>query len=84
MQCCATRIAFAIATKLSFFVCVFQKQYIFVYRALLEIAQFGVTEIKASKLKATLEKLRQVENGLEKSKMEEEFDVSKSNDFYIF
>lgn len=47
------------------------------YRALLEIAQFGNTDIKASKLKATLEKLRQVENGKEKSKMEEEFDVSK-------
>ncbi|XP_054290897.1 tyrosine-protein phosphatase 69D-like [Macrosteles quadrilineatus] len=50
------------------------KQYIFVYRALQEVAQFGTTEIKASKLKCTLERLRQVENGKEKSKMEEEFE----------
>ncbi|XP_046682093.1 tyrosine-protein phosphatase 69D isoform X2 [Homalodisca vitripennis] len=50
------------------------KQYIFVYRALQEVAQFGNTEIKASKLKSSLEKLRQIDNGKEKSKMEEEFE----------
>ncbi|XP_039298297.1 tyrosine-protein phosphatase 69D [Nilaparvata lugens] len=50
------------------------KQYIFVYRALLEVAQFGDTELKASKLKASVEKLKQLENGKEKSKLEEEFE----------
>lgn len=58
---------------------IFQKQYIFVYRALQEVAQFGITEVRASKLKATLDKLRQVENGKEKSKMEEEFEVMSPN-----
>ncbi|RZF33905.1 hypothetical protein LSTR_LSTR016070, partial [Laodelphax striatellus] len=50
------------------------KQYIFVYRALLEVAQFGDTELRASKLKASVEKLKQLENGREKSKLEEEFE----------
>lgn len=50
------------------------KQYIFVYRTLLEVAQFGDTELKASKLKSQVEKLRQRENGKDKSKMEEEFE----------
>ncbi|XP_068082268.1 tyrosine-protein phosphatase 69D isoform X2 [Anabrus simplex] len=50
------------------------KQYIFIYRALMEVAQFGDTELKVSELKGDIEKLRQRENGKDKSKMEEEFE----------
>uniref|UniRef100_A0A1B6CKV8 protein-tyrosine-phosphatase n=1 Tax=Clastoptera arizonana TaxID=38151 RepID=A0A1B6CKV8_9HEMI len=50
------------------------KQYIFVYRALLEIAQFKDTEIKTSKLKISVEKLKQRENGRDKSRIEDEFE----------
>lgn len=52
------------------------KQYIFIYRALMEMAQYGDTEIQASQLKATVDKLRQRDNGKEKNRMEEEYDVS--------
>lgn len=54
------------------------KQYIFIYRALMEMAQYGDTEIPASQLKATVTKLRQRDNGKEKCRMEEEYDVSKT------
>lgn len=50
------------------------KQYIFVYRALVEVAQFGDTELSLARLKSSVEKLRQRENGQTKTKMEEEFD----------
>ncbi|XP_071455284.1 tyrosine-protein phosphatase 69D [Hetaerina americana] len=50
------------------------KQYIFVYRALMEVAQFGDTELKISKLKSAVEKLRQRENGKEKCQMEDDFE----------
>ncbi|KAJ1525691.1 hypothetical protein ONE63_008902 [Megalurothrips usitatus] len=50
------------------------KQYIFVYRALVDVAQFGDTELSLSRLKTSIEKLRQRENGQTKTKMEEEFD----------
>ncbi|XP_058804465.1 tyrosine-protein phosphatase 69D isoform X2 [Phymastichus coffea] len=50
------------------------KQYIFIYRALMEMSQYGDTEIPAPQLKAAVEKLRQRENGKEKCRMEEEFD----------
>ncbi|VEN39033.1 unnamed protein product [Callosobruchus maculatus] len=50
------------------------KQYIFIYRALMEAAQYGDTEIHANELKSTLEKLRQCDNGKTKCKLEEEFD----------
>lgn len=52
------------------------KQYIFIYRALMEMAQYGDTEIPAPQLKTTVAKLRQRDNGKEKCKMEEEYDVS--------
>ncbi|OXU25361.1 hypothetical protein TSAR_005640 [Trichomalopsis sarcophagae] len=50
------------------------KQYIFIYRALMEMGQYGDTEIAAPQLKAAIEKLRQRENGKEKCRMEEEYD----------
>ncbi|KAG7207852.1 hypothetical protein KM043_009453 [Ampulex compressa] len=54
------------------------KQYIFIYRALMEMAQYGDTEIAASQLKATVAKLRQRDNGKEKCRMEEEYDKISS------
>ncbi|XP_015520829.2 tyrosine-protein phosphatase 69D isoform X1 [Neodiprion lecontei] len=54
------------------------KQYIFVYRALMEMAQFGDTEIPAAQLKNHVEKLRQRDNGKDKTKMEEEYDKISS------
>ena len=53
------------------------KQYIFIYRALMEMAQYGDTEIPASQLKNNVAKLRQRDNGKEKCRMEEEYDVSR-------
>ncbi|KAL0276002.1 UNVERIFIED_CONTAM: hypothetical protein PYX00_003690 [Menopon gallinae] len=50
------------------------EQYIFVYRALLELSQSGDTEIKASQLKSQIEKLRHRENGKDKCVLEEEFE----------
>ncbi|KAG8239894.1 hypothetical protein J437_LFUL019481, partial [Ladona fulva] len=50
------------------------KQYIFIYRALMEVAQFGDTELKISKCKSAVEKLRQRENGKDKCQMEEDFE----------
>ncbi|KAJ8667803.1 hypothetical protein QAD02_009466 [Eretmocerus hayati] len=50
------------------------KQYIFIYRALMEMSQYGDTEIPATQLKGAVEKLRQRENGKEKCRMEEEYD----------
>lgn len=55
---------------------VFQKQYVFVYRALMEVAQYGDTEIPASELKATVEKLKSCDKDNAKCKMEEDFEVS--------
>ncbi|XP_014611442.1 PREDICTED: tyrosine-protein phosphatase 69D isoform X2 [Polistes canadensis] len=54
------------------------KQYIFIYRALMEMAQYGDTEIPASQLKATVTRLRQRDNGKEKCRMEEEYDKISS------
>lgn len=54
------------------------KQYIFIYRALMEMAQYGDTEIPASQLKNNVAKLRQRDNGKEKCRMEEEYDVSRN------
>ncbi|XP_050461822.1 tyrosine-protein phosphatase 69D [Cataglyphis hispanica] len=54
------------------------KQYIFIYRSLMEMAQYGDTEISASQLKATVAKLRQRDNGKEKCRMEEEYDKISS------
>lgn len=50
------------------------KQYIFIYRALMEMAQYGDTEIQASQMKAAVERLRQRENGKEMCRMEEEYE----------
>ncbi|XP_063218858.1 tyrosine-protein phosphatase 69D isoform X2 [Bacillus rossius redtenbacheri] len=50
------------------------KQYIFIYRALMEVAQFGDTEIEVSGLKIHIEKLKKWQNGKEKCLMEEEFE----------
>ncbi|XP_014226420.1 tyrosine-protein phosphatase 69D [Trichogramma pretiosum] len=50
------------------------KQYIFIYRALMELGQYGDTELAATSLKGAVDKLRQRENGKEKCRMEEEYD----------
>ncbi|XP_063928100.1 tyrosine-protein phosphatase 69D isoform X2 [Zophobas morio] len=50
------------------------KQYIFIYRALMEVAQYGDTEIATSKLKTTVDKLRQCDKDKAKCKLEEEFE----------
>ena len=60
------------------------KQYIFIYRALMEMGQYGDTEIAATQLKAQVEKLRQRENGKEKCRMEEEYDVSRAVLIFLF
>jgi len=41
----------------------------------MEVAQFGVTELKVSELKSAVEKQRQRENGKDRCKMEEDFEV---------
>lgn len=54
-----------------------QKQYIFLYRALLDIAQFGNSELQARNLSAAIETLKQKPNdSREKCKLELEFEVS--------
>ena len=51
-----------------FFRFFFQKQYMFVYRAIMEMAQFGDTEIDASELKPTCQQL--IENAGKKLELE--------------
>ncbi|XP_026471898.1 tyrosine-protein phosphatase 69D-like [Ctenocephalides felis] len=53
------------------------KQYIFVYRTLMEVGQYGDTEIPANKLKSTIDKLRSKENDKDRCKLDEEFDKFK-------
>ncbi|CAK1546814.1 unnamed protein product [Leptosia nina] len=50
------------------------KQYVFVYRALVEYAHFGDTEIPASRLKSAIDRLRNTPEGSDKSLMEMEFE----------
>ncbi|XP_076262498.1 protein tyrosine phosphatase 69D isoform X2 [Rhynchophorus ferrugineus] len=50
------------------------KQYIFIYRALMEVAQYGDTEIAANELKGTVDKIRQINRDKNKCKLEEEFE----------
>lgn len=50
------------------------KQYIFIYRALLEVSQTGDTEIKIASLKSHIEKMRARENGKDRCPLEDEFD----------
>lgn len=54
----------------------FQKQYIFLYRALLDVAQFGNTEIPLKDLNTTVEQLKQRSNdSRDQCKLEMEFEV---------
>lgn len=54
-----------------------QKQYIFLYRALLDVAQFGNTEILLKDLNSTVEQLKQRSNdSRDQCKLEIEFEVS--------
>lgn len=55
-----------------------QKQYIFLYRALLDVAQFGDTELKYKNLSATVESLRQKSSEKEMSKLDQQFEKIKS------
>ncbi|KAG6443605.1 hypothetical protein O3G_MSEX002936 [Manduca sexta] len=50
------------------------KQYVFVYRALVEYAHYGDTEIPASRLKAAVDRLRNTPEGADKCLMEHEFE----------
>ncbi|KAL0859492.1 hypothetical protein ABMA27_010650 [Loxostege sticticalis] len=50
------------------------KQYVFVYRALVEYAHYGDTEIPASRLKAAIDRLRNTPEGADKCLMEHEFE----------
>ncbi|PSN55870.1 Tyrosine-protein phosphatase 69D [Blattella germanica] len=59
------------------------KQYIFIYRALMEVSQFGDTELKVSELKNAVEKLRQRENGKDRCKMEEDFEGYDNSESFI-
>nr|XP_022914694.1 tyrosine-protein phosphatase 69D [Onthophagus taurus] len=52
------------------------KQYIFIYRALMEVVQYGDTEMTASDLKSSIEKLKKVDRS--RSKMEDEFENIKN------
>ncbi|XP_044765827.1 tyrosine-protein phosphatase 69D [Coccinella septempunctata] len=50
------------------------KQYIFIYRALMEVAQHGDQEINADELKTTIEKAKKCDLGESKCKLEEQFE----------
>ncbi|XP_049820439.1 tyrosine-protein phosphatase 69D isoform X3 [Aethina tumida] len=50
------------------------KQYIFIYRALMEVAQYGDTEINATELKTTVDRLRQCDKDKNKCPLEEQFE----------
>ncbi|CAH0731592.1 unnamed protein product, partial [Brenthis ino] len=50
------------------------KQYVFVYRALVEYAHYGDTEIPASRLKSCIDRLRNTPEGADKCLMEHEFE----------
>ena len=51
----------------------FQKQYIFVYRAIMEMAQFGDTEIESSDIKKKWMALTHEEKNKNCPKLEQEF-----------
>jgi protein-tyrosine phosphatase len=53
-----------------------QKQYIFLYKSLTDIALYGDTEIEQKSLSATVESLKQKTNESDKCKLELQFDVS--------
>lgn len=63
----------------------FQKQYIFLYRALIDIAQFGNTELPAKGLSAAVDNLKaRVTDSKDQCKLEIEFEVGVVYQHRIF
>ena len=52
-----------------------QAQYVFVYDALLEANMSGRTNVSCTVMKTTFEQLNQLEQGKEKTPMQEQFEV---------
>ncbi|KAF5281454.1 hypothetical protein FQR65_LT14688 [Abscondita terminalis] len=53
------------------------KQYVFIYRALMEVAQYGDTEIQGSEMKSAVEKLKTSKDSNGSTKLQEEFENIK-------
>ena len=69
-----TKFVLSCKTKYRNFVLLsFQKQYIFVYRAIMEMAQFGDTEIESSDIKKKWMALTHEEKNKNCPKLEQEF-----------
>lgn len=84
--CCSMEVTYRNKCQhLTFRFGTFQKQYIFLYRALLDCAQFGNTEIALKDLNTTVEQLKQRSNdSRDQCKLEMEFEVSARDHHFFF